>query len=84
MNNPEYYKCINTAGCDNQFTLNKIYKIRNSDDLEDILNFIDDRGEGNGWAGSNHEHFIPATKEDIIEIEEDYSQLIKLLKLCQI
>ena len=29
MNNPEYYKCINTAGCDNQFTLNKIYKIFN-------------------------------------------------------
>jgi hypothetical protein len=51
-------------------------------------NFIDDRGQSNGWGGVNYEHFEPSTIEEwnIQEgiytkpkVEEDYSYLIPLL-----
>ena len=88
MKYPEYYKCIKCTDSDASFTRNKIYKIVNPEDLEDISNFIDDNGACNGWAGNNHEHFEPSTIEEwnIQEgiytkpkVEEDYSYLIPLL-----
>ena len=82
----EYYKCIDTNGSEDCFTLNKIYKIINPKDLEDIGNFIDDKGATNGWSGSNYRHFEPSTEYEYNEQNNisnkekdvDYSYLISL------
>ena len=82
----EYYKCINANSVENCFTLNKIYKIRNPEDLEHIANFIDDNGAQNGWSGNNYKHFEPSTEYEYNEQNNisnkkkdvDYSYLISL------
>ena len=86
MKYPEYYKCI--VGIEGDFTIGKIYKIKNPEDFEKMENFIDDNGKANGWGGVNYKHFKPSTIEEwnIQEgiytkpkVEEDYSYLIPLL-----
>lgn len=57
---PEYYECVKTS-C--SFTKGKIYKIINPNNLEDVYNFLDNKGVQNGYAGNNHENFKPSTKE---------------------
>jgi len=81
----EYYKCIDNSNSEDCFTLNKIYKIRNPENLEEIGNFIDDNGAYNGWSGNNYKHFEPSTEyeyneQNNISNEEnvDYSYLISL------
>jgi len=81
----EYYKCIDSGKDEDCFTLNKIYKIENPKNLEDIGNFIDDKGCPNGWSGVNYKHFEPSTEyeynnQNNISNEEnvDYSYLISL------
>lgn len=63
----EYYKCIldNTGS----FTEGRIYKIINPSDLETPFNFIDDKGEKNGWCGVNYFHFTAATLQEWIAQE---------------
>jgi hypothetical protein len=58
----EYYECVESQEVD-CFTIGKIYKIKNPKNLEDAVNFIDDRGHANGWCGFNHKHFKPSTLE---------------------
>ena len=58
----EYYECFHTTDT-NCFTFGKIYKCLNSQNLEDVGNFIDDKGDRNGWGGSNYKHFKPSTLE---------------------
>ncbi len=58
----EYYECFHTTDYD-CFTFGKIYKCLNPQNLEDIENFIDDKGEKNGWSGNNYKHFRPSTLE---------------------
>jgi hypothetical protein len=80
----EYYKCINANSAEDCFTLNKIYKIRNPEDLEHVANFIDDNGASNGWSGNNYKHFEPSTEYEYneqnnisnIKKDVDYSYLI--------
>ena len=60
--NPEYYKCITSSTIDS-FTVGKIYKIRNPNNLEDEYNFINDNGKRDGYSGTNFRHFKPSTKE---------------------
>lgn len=86
MEKPKYYKCINIEGGEANFTLNKIYKIINSDNLESSCNFIDDKGKKDGWGGENYKHFIPTTKKEYF-IQEgiiipifNYNKLINILK----
>jgi hypothetical protein len=81
----EYYKCIDNGKDQDCFTLNKIYKINNPKDLEDVCNFIDDKGCPNGWSEVNYKHFEPSTeyeynKQNNTSNEEnvDYSYLITL------
>lgn len=86
MEKPKYYKCILTTN--QKFTLNKIYKIINSDNLEAYSNFIDNRGKPNGWSNVNYRHFTPVTEhewnlqEGIITpvSKENHSQLSIILK----
>jgi hypothetical protein len=80
----EYYKCIDNGKDQDCFTLNKIYKINNPKDLENVGNFIDDKGVLH-WRGTNYRHFEPSTeyeynKQNNISNEEnvDYSYLISL------
>jgi len=82
----EYYKCINNNNAEDCFTLNKIYKIRNPENLEDFSNFINDKGQSDGWQGNNYKHFEPSTEykyneQNNISNKEkdvDYSYLISL------
>lgn len=84
--NPKYYRYV-TSGLD-KFTTNKIYKIRDSNNLERSHNFIDDIGKPNGCAGHNHINFTPVTEhewnlqEGIITPvnQENHSQLSIILK----
>lgn len=83
---PEYYKCINDGGWPNKFTLNKIYKINNPDDLEAGCNFKDNLGINNGWTMANYKHFEPSTKEEyfiqeglILKQEQNYDYLVEFL-----
>lgn len=85
MEKPKYYKCINIKGGETDFTLNKIYKIVNPDDLEDSCNFIDDKGQKNGFAGENYKYFELTTEEEYF-IQEgiiipifNYNKLINIL-----
>ena len=84
MEYPEYYKCFSGGKreMEDGFTIGKIYKIKNPEDLEKMGNFIDDNGQSNGWGGVNYKHFEPSTIEkwNIQEgiytkskVEEDYS-----------
>jgi hypothetical protein len=88
----EYYECVDSQEID-CFTIGKIYRIRNPKNLEDAVNFIDDRGHANGWCGSNHKHFKPSTLEAFNLQQgikpkkikkENLSYLIKLLKKLNI
>lgn len=82
----EYYKCIENTYSKDQFTLNKIYKINNPDNLEMEENFIDDKGILNGFSPYNHEYFEPSTEYEYNEQNNisnkekdvDYSYLISL------
>ena len=89
MKYPEYYKCFSgDEDGDGFFTTGKIYKIKNPEYLEEMENFIDDKGQSNGWGGTNYKHFEPSTIEEWNiqegiytkpEAEEDYLYLIPLL-----
>ena len=59
----EYWKFIRDTT--SIFTPNKIYKASNS--VDNIGAFISDNGEPNGFVGSNHDYFVKATLEEIIE-----------------
>lgn len=90
----EYYKFIGPVSAfgGSAFTINKIYKIRNPKYIEDISNFIDDQGHENGFSEANSKYFIPSTKEEfdnqennsITVIEEDLDFLIPMLKKLNI
>jgi hypothetical protein len=60
---PEYYECINIPDRNKNWVEGKIYKIRNSKQLESYKNFIDEAGEPNGFCPHNHKHFKPSTRE---------------------
>jgi hypothetical protein len=84
MEKPKYYKFIKTKKY--SFTFNKIYKIINADNLEELGNFIDDKGYRNSYGGENHKYFIPSTEEEYF-IQEgiiipifNYDKLINILK----
>lgn len=88
MDKPKYYRCISTNNDPtSNFTVGKIYKIINPDNLEDTLNFIDDKKISNGWSGDNWKHFTPVTElewnlqKGIVTLvnKEDLSYLIELL-----
>ena len=65
MKYPEYYKCFSgDEDGDGFFTTGKIYKIKNPEYLEEMENFIDDKGQSNGWGGTNYKHFEPSTIEE--------------------
>ena len=57
----EYYEFVGPPN--REFTVGKIYKIRNPNNLEAFGNFINDKGEEDGWSGTNYEKFKPSTKE---------------------
>lgn len=84
MEKPKYYKVIKTDNVAS-FTINKIYKIVDVNNLEGFGAFIDNKGRRNGWVGSNYKHFIPATEEEYF-IQEgivipifNYNKLINIL-----
>ena len=58
---PEYYEYIGSKI--ESFTVGKIYKINNPNDLEAGENFIDNYGKTNGFSGSNYEKFKPSTEQ---------------------
>lgn len=69
----KYYKFVNSsngrgvAGCGrlgSVFSLNKIYKINNPENLNLYSNFIDNTGTLNGFSSSNHKYFEPSTEEE--------------------
>lgn len=64
-NKGEAYVCTSFVA-PAQFTRGKIY-ILQTDCLEAMAAFIDDRGDANGWFSSNPEYFRKATKAEIFE-----------------
>ena len=59
---PLYYRYIEENGYG--FTKNKIYKIKNPNNLESFSNFLDDKGSWSGWSGENYKKFVPATEQE--------------------
>jgi len=76
-NKPEYYECIKTLN-PALFTVGKLYKINNPNNLEDTYNFIDNHGEDNGWSGINYKHFKPVSKWS--KDKSSSKHLIRLLR----
>ncbi len=74
---PEYYEYTGAEVKSKNFTVGKIYKIKNPSRLEKMGNFIDDTGNENGFGGTNYENFKPSTKEafEIQEIRDSSSNL---------
>jgi len=87
MENPRFYRCINTQR-GTGFTFDKIYKIRFPNNLNNYGNFIDDNKDYNGFHPDNHKWFTPVTElewnlqEGIITpiTKQDYSYLINILE----
>jgi hypothetical protein len=67
---PEYYKFAGINGRAKDWTIGKIYKCAYPESLTHIFNFIDDRGEKNGWGEDNYKYFTPSTKEEFDKQEE--------------
>lgn len=69
---PKYYKFLNSPNgrgsvewySGSAFSLNKIYKINNPENLNLHSNFIDNTGTLNGFSSSNHKYFEPSTEEE--------------------
>lgn len=59
----EYWKY--TGASENLFTLNKLYKSTSS--IDNLGAFISDEGDLNGYFRKNHECFVKATLEEIID-----------------
>lgn len=82
----EYYEFVGKKG--NSFTIGKIYKVKNPNELETSVNFIDDNGKANGFAPNNHKKFILSTEEKWLEQEgfiiKNNFYLINLLKKLKI
>ena len=61
---PEYYEYTGEINLHNtEFIKGKTYKIVNKNNLEALHNFINEKGETNGWSGTNWKRFKPSTKE---------------------
>jgi len=76
-NKPEYYECIRTSD-PKLFTVGKLYKINNPNNLEDVCNFINNNGVYDGWSGVNYKYFSPVLK--CPKEKSNQKHLIKLLK----
>jgi len=59
---PEYYEYVGKLSSES-FTIGKIYKIVNPNNINASQNFIDNKGVRNGFAGENDKKFKPSTEE---------------------
>lgn len=67
---PEYYEFVGYKGSENKnFTIGRVYKIKDRFCIEKLDNFIDNNGNSNGFSGNNHVYFKPSTKEAYEEQE---------------
>lgn len=51
------------VGAPTSFTIGKIYEIQDVSNLNEYGNFIDDKGNLNGFAPYNHKYFKPSTEQ---------------------
>jgi len=81
-----YYKFIKKD--EFSFIFNKIYKLQNLlENFENYGSFIDEKGNLNGYSGTNHNFFKPVNEEEyliqegiITKKEQNYDYLIIIFK----
>lgn len=69
---PLYYRY--TESTNSSFIGGKIYKIRNPNDLNSWGNFVDENGDGNGFAPNNERYFTPSTEQEWNKQEGIYNE----------